>query len=682
MRKIIPATFAAVLFLTPILVVPFTSEIFEFNKLIFTYIASIIILFLWIAKSILNKKIIFRRTILDIPLLIFLLSQIISTVVSIDKTTSLFGYYSRFNGSLTSTISYLILYFAYVSNNTKKDTFFHFKCLGVSALLAATYGILEHFGIDKNLWVQDVVNRVFSTLGQPNWLAAFLTATIPLFWAHQLQKAQSKKPNHFGYLLKISSLAVFICLLFTKSRSGLLAFFVVDFVYTTFLFLYDKQNIKNALFSNLLYFAAAVIFGTSWTPAATNFFEHKASSIKSGVSQEIEIQNATDPGGTESADIRKIVWKGAIEIWRAYPLFGSGVETFAYSYFKYKPQEQNLVSEWDFIYNKAHNEYLNYLATTGILGLASYLVVVLGSLSIFYKIIFVKSKTKDLEVKTFTAAMLSGYLGILITNFFGFSVVAISQLFFLFPAFAISLTATQDKLAEDNSTKIDYIGWTYISVVFLGALLLIYFIVRMYKADIYYSSGRLLNDQAKFEEARMTLYKAIKSSPVTQPTYLDEMSKSALGIALNSFEKKDTQATKLFAETSLYEISQAIKISPQNLSLYKSRAATLIKLSDIDQNLISSAVETLVAAASLSPNDPKILYNLALVYARQKEYDKTIQTLKEATILKPNYKDAREALAFFYKSQGNTQEAKEELNYILENIIPDDPKAKSELENL
>ncbi|MDO8734650.1 MAG: O-antigen ligase family protein, partial [Elusimicrobiota bacterium] len=38
-------------------------------------------------------------------------------------------------------------------------------------------------------------------------------------------------------------------------------------------------------------------------------------------------------GGTESGQIRLIVWKGALEVFKHYPIFGSGVETFAYSYY-------------------------------------------------------------------------------------------------------------------------------------------------------------------------------------------------------------------------------------------------------------------------------------------------------------------------------------------------------------
>jgi len=90
-------------------------------------------------------------------------------------------------------------------------------------------------------------------------------------------------------------------------------------------------------------------------------------------------------GGTESGEIRKLVWKGAINIWKDYPLTGSGPETFALLFPKYKPPEHNLTSEWDFVYNKAHNEYLNYLATTGLLGTLFYLILILSSLLQIFK---------------------------------------------------------------------------------------------------------------------------------------------------------------------------------------------------------------------------------------------------------------------------------------------------------
>src|SRR5205085_2786461 len=103
-------------FLVPIVFTGDTSELFEFNKMWLTFGLSITIGAAWIAKMIVQKQIRIQRTPLDVLILLFLLSQIISTIHSLDPYVSWWGYYSRFNGGLLSTICYIFLYYAFVSN--------------------------------------------------------------------------------------------------------------------------------------------------------------------------------------------------------------------------------------------------------------------------------------------------------------------------------------------------------------------------------------------------------------------------------------------------------------------------------------------------------------------------------------------------------------------------------------
>src|SRR3989338_7287596 len=116
MSKLVQYLFYTLFFFTPLILYPKTSEVFEFNKMLFVYLMTTLIASAWIAKWILERKIEIRRTPLDIPILLFLLSQIVSTILSINPHTSIWGYYSRFHGGLASTISYIILYYAFVSN--------------------------------------------------------------------------------------------------------------------------------------------------------------------------------------------------------------------------------------------------------------------------------------------------------------------------------------------------------------------------------------------------------------------------------------------------------------------------------------------------------------------------------------------------------------------------------------
>jgi O-antigen ligase len=393
--------FAILFFFTPLIIWPQTSEVFEFNKIVFVYTMTVIISASWIVRCIIEKKIILRRTILDYPLLAFLGINLLSTLFSIDPRTSWLGYYSRFNGGMLSLISYALLYWAYVSNMNYKSTVKVIFFALLSAALVSVYGVLEHFGIDKDIWVQDVQNRVFSTLGQPNWLAAFLLALIPLTWTDTI-----KKP--YSYLL---SALFFITLLFTKSRSGLLGFGVASIIFWGLTFIKDrKKYLKDLIVYNSIFLILFLVVGNPF--GQTNI----------QTKQDLN-SPALETGGTESGTIRKIVWKGAVDIWAHYPILGSGPETFGYAYYNYRPVEHNLVSEWDFIYNKAHNEYLNILANTGTLGIISYLVLIFYSLRIF-----VGQKRFDL---------LAGYTGLLVSNFFGFSVVPTQLILFLFPAVAL-----------------------------------------------------------------------------------------------------------------------------------------------------------------------------------------------------------------------------------------------------
>src|SRR3989344_8082372 len=114
--SIILYCFIALFFITPLLLTPFNYELFEFNKMLAVYAFSAVITGSWLIKMIANKKVIFKRTPLDIPLLLFLLALLLSTLFSIDRHVSIWGYYSRFNGGIVSIISYLLLYFAFVSN--------------------------------------------------------------------------------------------------------------------------------------------------------------------------------------------------------------------------------------------------------------------------------------------------------------------------------------------------------------------------------------------------------------------------------------------------------------------------------------------------------------------------------------------------------------------------------------
>ena len=130
-NKVIEYSFYLLFFLVPLAFTSDTSELFEFNKLWITFIITVVIGFFWVTKMIIKKEFRLQRTPLDIPIGLFLISEVISTFLSLDMHTSLWGYYSRFNGGLFSILSYVFLYYAFVTNlkdeEVKKEEKQHFE---------------------------------------------------------------------------------------------------------------------------------------------------------------------------------------------------------------------------------------------------------------------------------------------------------------------------------------------------------------------------------------------------------------------------------------------------------------------------------------------------------------------------------------------------------------------------
>jgi O-antigen ligase len=628
--------FNTLFFLIPLVFFKNTSELFEFNKIIVLYTFTTLITASWIIESIKQRKFLFKKTILDWPLVVYLSLLLISTLLSIDPRTSIFGYYSRFNGGLISQVCYAFLYWAYVSNIDKNKAVNSIFYILASTAIASLLATLEHFGIfttcgvmgfgwKTSCWIQDVQNRVFSTLGQPNWLAAMLVTLMPVTWQIVLQdKKWTRIVGSLAFVLFL------LTLIFTKSRSGYLALGVSALIFWGFIFWKEKTKyIKEFLVISSLSTLLFLVFNSS-------LLIHKEAVAPVGP--------ALETGGTESGTIRKYVWLGAFEVFKHYPILGSGPETFAFSFPMYKPVGHNLTSEWDFIYNKAHNEFLNYLATTGILGFLSYLSVICFSIILIFK-------SKRYEY-------LAGYVAILITNFFGFSVVSVSLLSFIFPA--IALVQSENTKIHLNKTKLKILEKLSIFAVYCIMVLVLYFIYRYWSADIAYNKARSLNKSYKQDQAITEINKALKFSP-KEAVYLSELA---------------------LADTKVETALDALALSPYNQNIRKILISNLVKNSDKSPDNLLLAEKVILDGTQKSPNDPKLYYQLGILQLKIGKNDEAIKNLKMSIQLKPNYKEGHYALGMTYKALKDNENAKVQLEYILKNIDPNDELTKKNLEEL
>jgi len=772
-------SFYLLFFAVPLVIYPSTSELFEFNKMWLTFGIGLFILFLWISKIILEQKIVIKRTPLDIPLLLFLLSQFISTIFSIDPHTSWWGYYTRFNGGFLSTVTYIFLFYAFASNlisdsregeNVKKPISYKILLTSlISGTIVALWGFPSHFGYDPTCLVfrgkldvscwnssfQPEV-RIFSTLGQPNWMAAYMGILIPISVAFALKSlkigtqhykdillsnSQSSRKTFWMICCLLLGILLYVDLLYTRSQSGIGGFWIGEFVFGAlllFLILKDKFDIaslfKNKLF--LTFIAIHIIFliftffiGTGIAQidkftyssiqaklAAAKSAPLTQSNSKSTTSAQPSPQSApaisVDEalGGTDSGIIRKYVWEGALEIWQQHPLFGTGVETFAWAYYQVKPAGHNLTSEWDFLYNKAHNEYLNYLATTGIFGLGTYLAF----LGLFFwtalrtiqssKLNVENSESKE-EKHDYTLlriALIGSLISVLISNFFGFSVVIVNLFIFLTPLFFYDLLAQDvfkpivlrlSKPAEsDPAIKSTPIR---ITLICIAGLILIYFEFLLYwfwLADQSYALGQNLDQAGRYDLATPYLTDAVQKRP-GEDLFKDELTVNLSTLALALAQHNEaTQATSMIPEIKQLS-DKIVNDNPNNVVYFKDRTRVMYSLGQIDPQYLPLAVEAIERAHALAPTDAKIIYNYALLMDQPPDHAKSIELLKQAIQVKPNYPDPYYAIALYYsqmakaetdpvKAEQDKENGKALLQYFVTHVDPTNASINTLLKSL
>jgi putative inorganic carbon (hco3(-)) transporter len=794
-NKIIEYSFYLLFFLVPLALTGDTSELFEFNKLWVTFIMTIIIGAAWVTKMIVKKEIKIQRTPLDIPIGLFLISEIISSFISLDMHTSLWGYYSRFNGGLFSILSFIFLYYAFATNllseklkekveekayDYAKGALFFAGAIGVfilgilvstalkptteagipfqmiatlvtaiislvifmqaapagiikkslfaifsSSVIVILWGLPSHFGYDPtcllfrgtfdvSCWTNDFhpTVRAFSTLGQPDWMAAYLGILLPILTAILLVFVKGKEIINRKHLLSTNLLltigffvfyaGMYAAFMYTKSRTAIGALWLSLFIFFAFYaWFYIKPKLANKTKQTGLKIAALIIVITvvvtfftglpggfpfnqlskfTWEQISVSLNKPKAVSNPTATSAAPTAPAPTptgqtnpfaagEMGGTDSTKIRSYVWKGAIDIWRNNPVFGTGVETFAFAYYMYRPVGHNMTSEWQYLYNKAHNEFLNYLATTGTVGICTYLLMIGGFYYFGLKAIYKKRNnlgSNELLIFSF----LTAYTVANITNFGGFSVVIVNIFFYMFPVFVLSLAELIDSeksftfsFAKNQGLYFGNGQKIAAGICVLIAAFLIYTLIGYWNADRYYYYGSNYDKTGDYQKAYTFLKQAVAQRP-SEPVFQDELAYNnailGAGILSQSQKQKDLSQQVLQQNQQIASqlISSAITLDnkvtdehPNNIVFWKTKVRIYYTLSQLDaKTYLPLTLNTIKRAAILAPTDADISYNLGVLYGQNGDFQSAVSTLENTIRLKPDYKNggAYFALAVFY----------------------------------
>lgn len=386
--KVIEAGWLVAVVVVPLFFNPYSQRSFEPDKITVLRSIALVMVLAWLVKvieewgrgekqTLRERGLAFLRTPLIVPALLLAFVYLFTTVTSIVPRLSFWGSYQRLQGAYT-TLSYLVIFFLSLQVLRTRE---QLERLLTVILLASwpisLYGIMQHYGLDPIAWStagEDVTLRVISTMGNPIFVAAYLIMVVPLTISRlvQLSSLPAAERSTKYYLLAgyyaLLLIVQLLCLFFTQSRGPLMG--LLGGIFLFFLLLAIVRGKKQSV---LAVVATAIALGLFLI--VLNLPRSPLEPIR----RLPYVGRLSGVFDTQSTTIQQriLAWQGTTELITADPkraIIGYGPESLLVAFNPYSPPALAALKVGE-TFDRAHNETLDVLATTGLLGLAVYLLL-------------------------------------------------------------------------------------------------------------------------------------------------------------------------------------------------------------------------------------------------------------------------------------------------------------------
>jgi tetratricopeptide (TPR) repeat protein/O-antigen ligase len=341
----------------------------------------------------------------DVPFLgiVLLLVAVngLATAVSLAPRISLWGSPERLQGTL-ATMSYAVLFLLIISHLRRQSQWRRITAvIAVTGIVVSVYAVLQYAGLDPIIWKGATSPRVVSTLGNPIFLGAYLLFPLFVIGARLLDAIRTNSagpagrrwPSISGWSAAIG--ITLVALFLSASRgptlgllAGVLVLAAIGAVFASDL-AHRRPSIPAVLRSSLrrswVLPAVVAVIGVS-VPVIVNLPESSGETLRrlphhGRLTSAFDLQSRT-------ARVRLLLWRGAAEIvispdplpitssttdqlHTVRAITGYGPETIEYLYQRVFPNGLTRVEDRRKIPDRAHNDTVDALLTTGILGAAA-----------------------------------------------------------------------------------------------------------------------------------------------------------------------------------------------------------------------------------------------------------------------------------------------------------------------
>lgn len=624
LSKFIELSVYSMIFLIPVIFFTRTNDVFEINKMYIFRLMTILSAAVWIIKIINEGGVSFVKSALNFPVLGLLAVSLLSTFITANFNVSLFGVYEDFEGILT-VLNYTVFFFLILNFTGDERSVKKIVALTIAATLFITlYGFAQNFGIDFVRWNPETYNpgRFFSTLGNPNFLAAYLVETLPLlFILFFITKDTFKKS---AVLLMLTGAVVILFL--TKSRAGFLSFLVTLLLIIIYTFI-DSRKEKHGIFAEnkkwLLGFA--VIF------TVTALFSGKVQEAFGDLYTRIAFIFSEGLQKTP----RVYIWKSALMMFKDNPVFGYGLDTFQVMFPYYRLPEYWRI-EWNGTPEKTHNIFLQYLSTQGIAGFGMYMLLLAAFFKKSFNVIFGE---KDITKRYFAFGFFMLVIAYFIQGLFNYTVVAYGMMFWIALAVILIMGGINinnswhpfpGRLSFIKNNAVLFTGVTAVLAIALAASL-----TRYWAADMYYKVGNIAAETPGIETRSLEFYeKAVKMNPYREIYWV----KYGIGFERCARSEKDPARVNHYITQAINVHTHTLKLNDKNGYNYNNIARSFKFYGEnVDKKGYTDAVKHYEEAIKRDPNNAYFALDLATVYMNSGEFEKAAKICEKYSAMYPNF---------------------------------------------
>lgn len=664
-------------FLVPLMYLPWAVNGLEFNKQALVIALAIVGTLAWLGKMLVQRRVEWRRTPINLFIGVYLVIYFVSAWFSQNQYLSFVGDFGQESYGAVTTVSFVLLYLVAINVFKGAKEVMNVMLLTLAAgLLVMVHGFSQALGL-RIIPGSQASSNAFNLVGTVNGLGVYAGFLLALLMGFFLMP---EKDGKWVLAKKVLMGILGVLALFFIATLSFWVLWLVVVAAAVLILAYgmvktDKVTLVTMLSIPMALIVVGVLFMFLRFPISLNLPAEVLPSLQA------------------SFNVSKDALANS-------PIVGSGPGTFLFDYTQFRSADLNSTAFWNVHFDRSSSSFLTLLATTGILGFAGLLVLV-----VFMAGRVGMSLAKGREDWLLRLTIFAGWAALVVGKALYSSNMTLEFMFWLMTTMLVILEWNKWKSTEfDRSPRAALVLSFFFIVAVIFAISGLYLEGQRYVGEVRYTSAAQMDVQSEedVDKAIEGLTKAVQLNG--QSDLYHRTLSQALRLKVNIEAQKagaeptaeDARRISVLTANTVNVAKRATDLSPRNVQNWSSLAGMYRDLMAIAEGAIDAAQASYEKASELEPNNPTYYTELgkirsdvsqglkanlesiedeeqkATTAARVAELEaQATENFNKAIELKGDYGPAHYWLAIHHQRLGKTEEALARLQ-ALRNATPDD----------